>query len=120
MQDIGTLQQMVKMQSMVEDEGFHDNVSHVLLDQSKGDNMEEGEEELIQALEDKYDALKDKLIEAVSDWYTVLKPPTVFYLYVHVDLNQLLYSQRLYFVINQELIGSRQPTFATKPYLHPC
>lgn len=59
---------MVKMQSMVEDEGFHDNMSHVLLDQSKRDNMEEGEEELIQALEDKYDALKDKLIEAVSDW----------------------------------------------------
>lgn len=59
---------MVKMQSMVEDEGFHDNVSHVLLDQSKRDNMEEGEEELIQALEDKYDALKDKLIEAVSHY----------------------------------------------------
>lgn len=69
---------MVKMQSMVEDERFHDNVSHVLLDQSKRDNMEEGEEELIQALEDKYDALKDKLIEAVSDWHTTLKPSTVY------------------------------------------
>lgn len=77
-QDIGTLQQIVKMQSMVEDEGFHDNMSHVLLDQSKRDNMEEGEEELIQALEDKYDALKDKLIEAVSDWHTTLKPSTVY------------------------------------------
>lgn len=73
---------MVKMQSMVEDEGFHDNVSHVLLDQSKRDNMEEGEEELIQALEDKYDALKDKLIEAVSDWHTTLTPSTVYYLYM--------------------------------------
>lgn len=81
-QDIGTLQQIVKMQSMVEDEGFHDNVSHVLLDQSKRDNMEEGEEELIQALEDKYDALKDKLIEAVSDWHTTLTPSTVYYLYM--------------------------------------
>lgn len=81
-QDIGTLQQIVKMQSMVEDEGFHDNMSHVLLDQSKRDNMEEGEEELIQALEDKYDALKDKLIEAVSDWHTTLTPSTVYYLYM--------------------------------------
>ncbi|XP_022298182.2 uncharacterized protein LOC111107326 isoform X1 [Crassostrea virginica] len=61
--DIGALQQMVKMQSMVEEEGFHDNVSHVLLHQPK-DGLEEGEEELIQALEEKYDALKDKLIEA--------------------------------------------------------
>lgn len=65
-QDVGTLQQMVKMQSMVEDEGLHDNVSHVLLDQSKGDKSEDREDELIQALEQKYDALKDKLIEAVS------------------------------------------------------
>ncbi|XP_055999875.1 trichohyalin-like isoform X3 [Ostrea edulis] len=62
--DVGTLQQMVKMQSMVEDEGLHDNVSHVLLDQSKGDKSEDREDELIQALEQKYDALKDKLIEA--------------------------------------------------------
>lgn len=30
--------------------------------------MEEGEEELIQVLEDKYDVFKDKLIEVVSDW----------------------------------------------------
>lgn len=66
MQDIGALQQMVKMQSMVEEEGFHDNVSHVLLHQPK-DGLEEGEEELIQALEEKYDALKDKLIEAVRN-----------------------------------------------------
>ncbi|XP_062600408.1 trichohyalin-like [Saccostrea cucullata] len=62
--DIGTLQQMVKMQSMVEEEGLHDNVSHVLLNQSKGDKSEDGEQELLEALEQKYDALKDKLIEA--------------------------------------------------------
>lgn len=35
--------------------------------------MEEGEEELIQVLEDKYDVFKDKLIEVVSDWYIILK-----------------------------------------------
>lgn len=43
--------------------------------------MEEGEEELIQVLEDKYDVFKDKLIEVVS-YYNIDIIYSVLFVYV--------------------------------------
>ena len=61
---------MVKHQMLLDGDGCHDNVSHVVFD-GRGKMTTEGGEEgqLVQALEGKYDALKDKLIEAVRRWF---------------------------------------------------
>lgn len=69
MKDADTLKQMIKAENVTHDQGDHDNVSSVLLGVSDTDKSDEdGSEnkEVVQALEEKYDALRDKILEAVS------------------------------------------------------
>ena len=56
---------------MLIDQGWHDNISHVLLGGSQSEagkdkDSDDPNQSLVDALEQKYDVLKDKLIEAVS------------------------------------------------------
>ncbi|KAJ8301441.1 hypothetical protein KUTeg_020428 [Tegillarca granosa] len=65
--DADTLKQMIKAENLTHDQGNHDNVSSVLLGVSDIDKSDEdGSEnkEVVQALEEKYDALRDKILEA--------------------------------------------------------
>ncbi|XP_033746567.1 trichohyalin-like isoform X2 [Pecten maximus] len=68
--DPKTLQQIVQVQRMLQKEGWNDNVAFVLLgksqkeaeDQTEAD--EDPDKQLVDALEQKYDALREKLLEA--------------------------------------------------------
>jgi len=66
---------MVKVQRMLQKEGWHDNVAHVLVGKSEkkaqdGDGDDE-DKQMVDALEEKYDALREKLLEAVSSNYSL-------------------------------------------------
>ncbi|OWF34681.1 hypothetical protein KP79_PYT11450 [Mizuhopecten yessoensis] len=68
--DPKTLQQIVQVQRMLQEKGWHDNVAFVLLgkSQKEADDQTESDEDpdkqLVDALEQKYDALREKLLEA--------------------------------------------------------
>ncbi|XP_060082221.1 trichohyalin-like [Ylistrum balloti] len=68
--DPKTLQQIVQVQRMLQEEGWNDNVAFVLLGKSQREveNETEADEDpdkqLVDALEQKYDALREKLLEA--------------------------------------------------------
>ncbi|XP_069101140.1 trichohyalin-like isoform X2 [Argopecten irradians] len=68
--DPKTLQQIVQVQRMLQEEGWNDNVAFVLLgkSQKEADNQSEADDDpdkqLVDALEQKYDALREKLLEA--------------------------------------------------------
>lgn len=71
--DAKTLQQIVQVQRMLLGEGWHDNIACVLLgkSQKEADGQTEADDDpnkqLVDALEQKYDALREKLLESVRN-----------------------------------------------------